>query len=119
MLIIYIMNSTMKLTPYHAKFYAYDILRKTRSDISVTVFNAKVQMNPHQVLAAQYAIRSPIAKGAILAYEVGLGKTIEAGLILAQLWAERKRKLIIVCPAVLRKQWQELKDKFALDSIIR
>lgn len=109
----------MKLTPYHAKFYAYDILRKTRSDISATVFNAKVQMNPHQVLAAQYAIRSPIAKGAILADEVGLGKTIEAGLILAQMWAERKRKLIIVCPAVLRKQWQEeLKDKFALDSII-
>ena len=76
-------------------------------------------MNPHQVLAAQYAIRSPIAKGAILADEVGLGKTIEAGLILAQMWAERKRQLIIVCPAVLRKQWQEeLKDKFALDSII-
>ncbi|AUR51536.1 SNF2-related protein [Aquella oligotrophica] len=109
----------MLLTPYHAKFFAYDILRKTRSDISATVFNAKVQMNPHQVLAAQYAIRSPIAKGAILADEVGLGKTIEAGLILAQMWAERKRKLIIVCPAVLRKQWQEeLKDKFALDSII-
>ena len=109
----------MQLTPYHAKFYAYDILRKTRSDITATVFNAKVQMNPHQVLAAQYAIRSPIAKGAILADEVGLGKTIEAGLILAQLWAERKRKLIIVCPAVLRKQWQEeLKDKFALDSVI-
>lgn len=109
----------MQLTPYHAKFYAYDILRKTRSDISATVFNAKVQMNPHQILAAQYAIRSPIAKGAILADEVGLGKTIEAGLILAQLWAERKRRLIIVCPAVLRKQWQEeLKDKFALDSVI-
>ncbi len=109
----------MQLTPYHAKFYAYDILRKTRSDITATVFNAKVQMNPHQVLAAQYAIRSPIAKGAILADEVGLGKTIEAGLILAQMWAERKRKLIIVCPAVLRKQWQEeLKDKFALDSVI-
>ena len=109
----------MQLTPYHAKFYAYDILRKTRSDISATIFNAKVQMNPHQVLAAQYAIRSPIAKGAILADEVGLGKTIEAGLILAQMWAERKRKLIIVCPAVLRKQWQEeLKDKFALDSVI-
>ncbi len=109
----------MKLTPYHAKFFAYDILRKTRSDISATIFNAKVQMNPHQVLAAQYAIRSPIAKGAILADEVGLGKTIEAGLILAQMWAERKRKLIIVCPAVLRKQWQEeLKDKFALDSVI-
>lgn len=109
----------MKLTPYHAKFYAYDILRKTRSDISSTVFNAKVQMNPHQVLAAQYAIRSPIARGAILADEVGLGKTIEAGLILAQMWAERKRRLIIICPAVLRKQWQEeLKDKFALDSVI-
>lgn len=109
----------MKLTPYHAKFYAYDILRKNRADIATTLFNAKVQMNPHQVMAAQFALKSPLSKGVILADEVGLGKTIEAGLVLAQFWAENKRKIIIICPAVLRKQWQEeLKHKFALDSVI-
>ena len=54
-----------------------------------------------------------------MADEVGLGKTIEAGLVLAQFWAERKRRILIIVPANLRKQWhQELKDKFALDGAI-
>ncbi|MEN9391139.1 MAG: hypothetical protein RL017_436, partial [Pseudomonadota bacterium] len=112
-------KNVMNLTSYHAKYYAYDILSKTRNDIAAIIFNAKVEFNPHQIMAAQFAIKSPVNKGVILADEVGLGKTIEAGLILAQMWAERKRKIIIVCPAVLRKQWsEELRNKFALDSII-
>ena len=58
-------------------------------------------------------------KGAILADEVGLGKTIEAGLVISQKWAERKRKILIITPANLRKQWsQELQDKFFLPSTI-
>ena len=57
--------------------------------------------------------------GAILADEVGLGKTIEAGIILSQHWAEHKRQLLIICPANLRKQWSsELQEKFSLESII-
>jgi len=48
-----------------------------------------------------------------------LGKTIEAGILLSQRWAERKRKLLIIVPANLRKQWnQELSDKFFLPSVI-
>ncbi len=55
----------------------------------------------------------------MLADEVGLGKTIEAALVLCQCWAERKRRLIIICPAALRKQWsQELVEKFALPSVV-
>jgi len=54
--------------------------------------DAQVDLNPHQVEAALFAFKSPLSKGAILADEVGLGKTIEAGIILSQLWAERKRK---------------------------
>ena len=51
----------------------------------------------------------------VLADEVGLGKTIEAALVLCQLWAERRRRLLVICPAALRKQWaQELSDKFNL-----
>jgi len=80
---------------------------------------AQVDLNPHQVDAALFAFRSPLSKGAILADEVGLGKTIEAGLVISQKWAERKKKILVVAPANLRKQWsQELLDKFFLPSMI-
>ncbi|NOU45143.1 MAG: DEAD/DEAH box helicase [Methyloglobulus sp.] len=76
-------------------------------------------MNPHQVEAALFALASPLSNGVILADEVGLGKTIEASLVLAQKWAERKRKLLLIVPATLRKQWsQELEEKFSLPSRI-
>ena len=81
--------------------------------------DAQVDLNPHQVEAALFAFQSPLSQGAILADEVGLGKTIEAGIILSQQWAERKRKLLIIAPSNLRKQWnQELADKFFLPSVI-
>jgi ERCC4-related helicase len=81
--------------------------------------DAQVDLNPHQVEAALFAFRSPLSTGAILADEVGLGKTIEAGLVISQKWAERKRKILVITPANLRKQWsQELSDKFYLPSTI-
>jgi adenine-specific DNA-methyltransferase len=77
--------------------------------------DAQVDLNPHQVDAALFAFRSPLSKGALLADEVGLGKTIEAGLVLSQKWAERKRRILIITPSNLRKQWyQELAEKFFL-----
>ncbi|MGD9578650.1 MAG: SNF2-related protein [Syntrophorhabdus sp.] len=80
---------------------------------------SKVDLNPHQIDAALFAFRSPLSKGAILADEVGLGKTIEAGIVLSQIWAERKRKILLIMPSSLRKQWnQELLDKFYLPSIV-
>ena len=79
--------------------------------------DAQVDLNPHQVDAALFAFRSPFSKGVILADEVGLGKTIEAGLVLTQRWAERRRRVIVVVPASLRKQWvQELSEKFFIPS---
>jgi ERCC4-related helicase len=76
-------------------------------------------MNPHQVDAALFALQSPLSKGVILGDEVGLGKTIEASLVIAQKWAERKRRVLLIVPASLRKQWaQELREKFSLDSVI-
>ena len=110
-------------TDYHAKYAAYALtLKRAASDIgklTASLQDAQVDLNPHQVEAALFAFKSPLSKGAILADEVGLGKTIEAGIILSQLWAERKRKLLVICPASLRKQWsQELADKFYLPSII-
>lgn len=80
---------------------------------------ARVDMNPHQVDASLFALRSPLSKGVLLADEVGLGKTIEAGLVIAQRWAEQRRRILLIVPASLRKQWQqELAEKFSLESTI-
>ena len=111
------------LTDYQAKYLAHELTLRARSDsvekLATALADAQVDLNPHQVEAALFAFNSPLSKGAILADEVGLGKTIEAGLLLAQKWAERKRRLLIIVPANLRKQWsQELADKFHLPSAI-
>ena len=113
----------MQITPYHAKYFAYELTRQLPSNdigkLTASLQDAQVDLNPHQVEAALFAFQSPLSNGAILADEVGLGKTIEAGIILSQQWAERKRKLLIICPSNLRKQWnQELLDKFFLPSTI-
>jgi superfamily II DNA or RNA helicase len=109
-------------TPYHAKYFAHELTRQGGSGVerlSRSLFDACVDLNPHQIEAALFAFRSPLTKGVLLADEVGLGKTIEAGLILCQSWAERRRKLLVICPASLRKQWaMELTEKFNLPNII-
>ena len=109
----------MILTPYHAKYYAYELTRRCPADsddrLASALVDAQVDLNPHQVDAALFAFRSPLSRGVLLADEVGLGKTIEAGLVLAQKWAERKRRMLVITPSNLRKQWhQELTDKFFL-----
>jgi len=111
------------ITKYHVKYYAHNLLRVSTEDgiekISRSLFDACVDLNPHQIEAALFALKSPLSKGVVLADEVGLGKTIEAGIVLCQYWAERKRKLLVVCPASLRKQWSiELEEKFSIPSII-
>jgi superfamily II DNA/RNA helicase len=113
----------MTLTPYQAQYFAYELTRqrsgRDRDKLTSALLDAQVELTPHQVAAALFAFRSPLSQGVILADEVGLGKTIEAGLIIAQKWAERKRKILVIVPANLRKQWsQELLDKFFLSSTI-
>lgn len=109
----------MSLTPYHAKYYAYELTRRCPPDsddrLASALVDAQVDLNPHQIDAALFSFRSPLSCGVLLADEVGLGKTIEAGLVLAQRWAERKRRILVITPSNLRKQWhQELSDKFFL-----
>src|SRR5246127_3829586 len=104
------------MTAYHAKYFAYELTKRSPSDsiekLAGAVASAQVDLNPHQVDAALFAFRSPLSRGVLLADEVGLGKTIEAGLVLAQRWAERKRRILVITPSNLRKQWhQELTDK--------
>jgi superfamily II DNA or RNA helicase len=110
-------------TPYHARYFAHELTRQSASDgvdrLSNSLFDATVDLNPHQIDAALFALQSPLGKGVVLADEVGLGKTIEAGLILCQHWAERKRRLLVICPASLRKQWSlELAEKFNLPTVV-
>lgn len=111
------------ITSHQAKYIAHALTRKAASNdrekLMGTILDAQVEPKPHQIEAALFAFQSPFSKGAILADEVGLGKTIEAGIVLSQYWSEHKRKLFIVCPANLRQQWsQELRDKFFLQSEI-
>ena len=108
----------LKLTPHHAKYYAHDLTRRAASGmdrLSMALFDAAVDLNPHQIEASLFALQSPLSKGVILADEVGLGKTIEAGIVLCQFWAEQKRRLLVICPASIRKQWAlEMEEKFNL-----
>ncbi|MDZ7617329.1 MAG: SNF2-related protein, partial [Patescibacteria group bacterium] len=112
----------MRLTPYHAKYYAHDLTRRGPAGLdrlSMSLFDAAVDLNPHQIEAALFALQSPLSRGVVLADEVGLGKTIEAGIVLCQFWAERKRRLLVVCPASIRKQWaMELTEKFHLPAVV-
>lgn len=110
-------------TDHQAKYLAYQLTRRWSSDsmgkLAAAFAGAQVDLNPHQVDAALFAFNSPFSNGALLADEVGLGKTIEAGILLSQRWAERKHRILIITPSSLRKQWhQELAEKFFLPSII-
>jgi superfamily II DNA or RNA helicase len=113
----------LQLTDYHAKYFAHELTRRCPSDspdkLAGAVAGAQVDLNPHQVDAALFAFNSPLSKGALLADEVGLGKTIEAGLVISQRWAERRRRILVITPSNLRKQWhQELTEKFFLPCAI-
>ena len=116
-------NSGSTFTPYHAAYYAHELTRRNASDgiarLGSSLLGATVDLNPHQLDAALFASRALLSGGGILADEVGLGKTIEAGLLISQLWAERKRRILVIAPTTLRKQWsQELADKFFLPSVV-
>lgn len=111
------------ISAYHAKYYAHELTRRHAADgvdrLSQSLFDASVDLNPHQIEAALFALRNPLQEGVLLADEVGLGKTIEASLVVCQFWAERRRRLLVICPASLRKQWaQEMHEKFAVPTTV-
>ena len=76
------------LTPHHAKYFAWELTRRRAASeedrLSQSLFDASVDLNPHQIDAALFALHNPLSKGVMLADEVGLGKTIEAALVLCQ-----------------------------------
>jgi superfamily II DNA or RNA helicase len=111
----------LQYLPIQAHFHAAKLTLQGNGDDAFTrsLTSARVEMNPHQVDAALFALKSPFSRGVLLADEVGLGKTIEAGLVISQRWAEQRQRILLIVPASLRKQWsQELFDKFSLPSRI-
>jgi len=108
---------------YQAKVAAHELERVFANDdvakLSGLMFDAQIVPAPHQIDAAPFALNTPNTKGVVMADEVGLGKTIEAGIVIMQFWAERKRKILIIAPSSLRQQWaQELQEKFNLFSTV-
>ena len=86
----------MSIKSLSAKFcYNYLTLQNGGNGIERlgnTLFRSKIELTPHQINAALFAFQSPFSKGSILADEVGLGKTIEAGIVIAQYLYEKKGK---------------------------
>jgi superfamily II DNA or RNA helicase len=82
-------------------------------------FRSGVQINDYQLDPVVRALSMP-RTNLLIADDVGLGKTIEAGLVMQELMLRhRARTMLIVCPAGLTRQWQEeMRDKFGLDFVI-
>lgn len=113
----------MTVEDIKAKYWALEIISAQNeldiSSLSGSLGCAKIDMNPHQVEAALFALKHPLSNGVILADEVGLGKTIEAGIVLSEYFSRGKTALLVIAPAGLCRQWQaEMQDKFDLPTQI-
>ena len=97
--------------PIHRRYYAEDLVRLRRSSekrrYAASQRLGRIDANPHQIDAVMFALRRIPEGGCILADEVGLGKTIEAGLVIAQLLAEGASRVLIIVPRPLLGQWQD------------
>lgn len=110
-----------RLHPIQRLYLAEDLVRRRRADEQrrsvASQRSARIDANPHQIDAVVFALARLPDGGCILADEVGLGKTIEAGLVVAQLLAEGATRILIVTPKSLLGQWkQELFSLFNIDA---
>ena len=107
--------------PIQRRLLAEELTRLRRADeqlrYAASQRRGRIDPNPHQIDAVVFALRRIPEGGCILADEVGLGKTIEAGLVIAQLLAEGKRRVLLIVPKPLLGQWQnQLFDLFAIEA---
>lgn len=120
-------DSTETLTHHHQEtpFFHYyrsrfldSIIQQRATAHGLTgLVSSRIQLYPHQIEVVRRVLEDPVQRY-LLADEVGLGKTIEAGAILRQAWLDdpSSRALVIV-PRELEAQWRlELEDRFALDT---
>ena len=99
---------------------AAELLSRPGFDTFVSLPRLRFQPFPHQLSAASAALRRMRGR-AILADEVGLGKTIEAGLVLSELYLRRLAgRVLVLVPAGLVEQWrEELDQKFGLPALVQ
>jgi SNF2 family DNA or RNA helicase len=107
--------------PVQCRFRAEELVRLRRPDEQRRYASAqrrgRIDANPHQVDAVIFALSRLPEGGCILADEVGLGKTIEAGLVIAQVLAEGAQRVLLILPKPLMGQWQsELFELFSIDA---
>ena len=108
--------------PIHRRFEAEDLVRRRRWSerrrYAASQRLGRIDPNPHQIDAVMFALRRIPEGGCILADEVGLGKTIEAGLVVAQVMAEGAERVLVVVPKPLLGQWQdELYTLFGISAL--
>lgn len=107
--------------PFNRRILAEDLDRVRRPDererLAASQRQARIDPNPHQIDAVIFALRRLREGGCILADEVGLGKTIEAGLVIAQSRAEGAERVLLIVPKSLIGQWQdELVNLFGIQA---
>src|ERR1700679_1229436 len=111
----------MSLHAFNQRILAEDLVRIRRPDdrerYAAAQRQARIDPNPHQIDAVIFALRRLREGGCILADEVGLGKTIEAGLVIAQRRAEGAQRILLIVPKSLIGQWQgELLNLFGIQA---
>src|SRR4029077_12383742 len=109
------------LHPLKRRLLAEELTRLRRADeqrrYAASQRRGRIDPNPHQIDAVVFALKGIPEGGCILADEVGLGKTIEAGLIIAQLLAEGMRRILLIVPKSLLGQWgAELYNLFGIQA---
>jgi hypothetical protein len=114
------MGGSGRMHPIQWRWHAEDLVRLRRSDeerrYAAPQRAGRVDPNPHQIEAVIFALSRLAEGGCILADEVGLGKTIEAGLVIAQRKAEGALRVLLLAPKALLGQWrQELYTLFAIE----
>src|ERR1700742_910425 len=109
------------MSPFDQRLLAENLIRVRRPNdrerYAATQRQARIDPNPHQIDAVIFALRRLREGGCILADEVGLGKTIEAGLVIAQSRAEGAQRILLIVPKSLIGQWQnELLNLFDIQA---
>jgi SNF2 family DNA or RNA helicase len=104
-----------QLGPIQRRLPAEDFVRLRRPDeqrrYAACRRQGRIDPNPHQIHAVVFALRRIPEGGCIVADEAGLGKTIEAGLIISRLMAEGMRRVLMIVPKSQVGQWQRLPHK--------